>query len=108
MNSRRRKIYLAGPMTGYPDHNYPAFHAAASSLRAAGHEVYNPAEIPWNGPGGTWPVRRAFASYAQFICLEACTIVLLPGWEESTGVGAELPLARLCGLDIFEYPDAAL
>ena len=27
-------VYIAGPMTGLPDFNYPAFHAAASAWRA--------------------------------------------------------------------------
>ena len=38
-------IYIAGPMTGRPDLNFPAFHAAATTLRDAGFDVVNPAEI---------------------------------------------------------------
>ena len=30
------KIYIAGPMTGRHEHNYPAFHAAAAKLRGDG------------------------------------------------------------------------
>ena len=41
----RLKVYLAGPMAGYKDHNFPAFNAKAAELRALGHEVFNPAEI---------------------------------------------------------------
>ena len=29
-------IYISGPITGLPDLNYPAFHAAAAELRALG------------------------------------------------------------------------
>lgn len=38
------RVYIAGPMTGLPDFNFPAFHAAAAAWRAAGWEVFNPAE----------------------------------------------------------------
>lgn len=39
------RTYIAGPMTGYPDLNYPAFRAEAARLRALGHEVVSPAEL---------------------------------------------------------------
>jgi len=39
-----KRIYISGPMTGLPEHNFPAFHAAAERLRKAGWEVNNPAE----------------------------------------------------------------
>lgn len=99
----KRIIYLAGPMKGYPDHNYPAFMAAAASLRSAGHHVYNPAEFPHDGPREEFPLRRAFAEYSRFICIEADTLVLLPGWEKSLGVSAELALAKNCGIEVIEF-----
>ncbi|MFU7262033.1 DUF4406 domain-containing protein, partial [Pseudomonas aeruginosa] len=39
-----QRIYLAGPMTGLPEHNFPAFHAEAARLRSLGYQVENPAE----------------------------------------------------------------
>ena len=40
------RIYIAGPMSGLPDLNSPAFNAMAERLRAHGHHVENPAENP--------------------------------------------------------------
>lgn len=97
-------IYLSGPMKGYPESNYPLFHRVATELRQAGHEVYNPAEFAHDEPSGVFPIRKAFAAYSRFICEDADTIVLLPGWEKSLGVSAELALAKNCGLAIREYP----
>lgn len=62
-----------------------------------GHRVYSPHEFPKNwGPGHD--VRKAFAAYCSFICLEAEDIVMLPGWQESQGCLIELGLALKCGL----------
>ena len=92
-------------MKGYPESNYPKFCAVAAALREKGHLVYNPAEYPHDGPHETFPLRQAFAGYAAFICLQACSIVLLPGWEKSLGVKAELALAENCKLDVLHWAD---
>lgn len=42
--SRVGRVYLAGPMTGIADYNFPAFNAAAARLRAVGFDVVNPAD----------------------------------------------------------------
>lgn len=96
-------IYLSGPMTGYPESNYPAFNAAARRMREDGNRVYNPAEFPHDGDEASFPLRRAFAAYSAFICLEADTIVVLPGWEKSRGASAEVALAKVCGLHFVEF-----
>lgn len=102
------KIYLSGPMNGYPGSNYPLFNAVSGQLRLQGFEVYNPAEFPHDGPAETFPIRAAFAAYAKFICEEADIIVLLPGWEKSKGVSAELALAKNCGLRVVDFKDAII
>jgi hypothetical protein len=38
-----KSVYIAGPMSGYPEFNFPAFFAAENRLRAEGYEVFNPA-----------------------------------------------------------------
>ncbi|HEY8355030.1 MAG TPA: DUF4406 domain-containing protein [Methylophilaceae bacterium] len=95
-----KRIYIAGPMTGLPDFNHPAFNAAAAKLRALGYHVENPAENP-PPPCGTWLgyMRLAIAQ------LVTCDIVaLLPGWQGSRGALIERTLAIQLGLDII-LPD---
>lgn len=84
------RVYIAGPMTGLPEFNFPAFHAAAARLRAHGLEVENPAENP-APPCGTWQgwMRK---SIAQLITCDA--VVLLPNWHDnSDGARTEYMLA---------------
>ncbi|MFD1197392.1 DUF4406 domain-containing protein [Brucella gallinifaecis] len=103
---RKRNIYLSGPMTGLPEFNYPTFYRVAAQLRQSGHRVYNPAEFPYDGDPNDFPIRKAFASYCNFICLEADTMVMLPGWERSKGALAERQLALNCAIDIIEWRGA--
>ncbi|MHB1850453.1 MAG: DUF4406 domain-containing protein, partial [Acidimicrobiales bacterium] len=39
------RIYIAGPMRGVKDWNFPAFDAARDLLVAAGWEVVSPADL---------------------------------------------------------------
>jgi Domain of unknown function (DUF4406) len=76
-------------MTGYPEHNYPAFHEAAKQLRAAGYEVLSPAEIESNTEN-TWETWMRLSIALLIKCHE---IVLLPDWHKSTGARLEQNLA---------------
>lgn len=100
------KIYLAGPMRGYQEFNFPAFHAAAARLRAQGHEVFNPAEndekiIAAEGKEAITQ-RRVFLDDTAWICTEAEGIALLPGWRKSKGAKAEVALGYAIGIPVFE------
>lgn len=46
INLADRKVYIAGPMTGLPEFNYPTFFAAEEYLRSHGAKVMNPAVLP--------------------------------------------------------------
>lgn len=94
------KLYLAGPMRGLVDYNYPAFHLAAARLRAAGYEVFNPAELtfPWDEEGS----RKAMGAELAWICAESDAVVLLDGWERSLGATAEIATARALGLAVYQ------
>ena len=91
-----KRIYIAGPMTGLPDFNYPAFNAAAARMRALGFEVENPAENPE-------PPCKSWLGYMRMAIrqLVTCDIVaLLPGWKGSRGARIERWLAGMLGLKV--------
>jgi nucleoside 2-deoxyribosyltransferase len=90
------KLYLAGPMTGLPEHNFPAFNRAASMLRAAGHEVINPVDI--NGDTATPWADCLRADIEQLIKCDG--IALLPGWDKSKGASLECFIAKALGMPL--------
>lgn len=110
------KLYVAGPMRGLPDFNFPAFDAAADFLRSLGHEVISPAEHDrevypdieaWPGyAAGDTSLCPAFDFIAAITwdmkaVLDSDGIVLLPGWEASSGVAHELYVAKAAGKFVF-------
>ena len=94
-----KRIYLSGPMTGRPEFNFPAFHAAAKELRAKGLGVVSPAEIEPEGEK-TWA--NCMRADIKALC-DCCTVVLLPGWEDSKGANIEARLALNLGMRVVEF-----
>lgn len=97
------KLYLAGPMRGIPDFNFPVFNRVATVLRAVGYEVFNPAEKGLekhkDAASESLAFRRAvFALDTEWICQEADGIALLPLWHDSKGAKAEEALAAAIGI----------
>ena len=122
------RVYVSGPMTSLPDHNRPAFDAAAKRLREQGHFVINPAELSALF-GSDEEISEAFAeayanplsnvkSYeehcsrmtlaasimdADLAAVRSCgAIYLLRGWETSRGAKRELAEAIAHGLTIMQ------
>jgi hypothetical protein len=90
------RIYIAGPMTGLPEYNYPAFNAEAARLRALGYHVENPAENP--GPASKkWELCMRPAIRQMLTC---DTVAFLPGWQHSRGANVEIELATHLGLKV--------
>jgi nucleoside 2-deoxyribosyltransferase len=93
------RIYLAGPMTGLPDFNFPAFHECAEALRASGHTVKNPAETDGGDTSQPWSyyMRKDIA-----MLLECEAVAVLPGWERSRGATLEVHVARALGMPVLD------
>jgi hypothetical protein len=112
-------IYIAGPMTGFRDYNFPAFFEAAARFRLRGWKVISPAEhdieagwvvVEWDGWGGILSATKreegAFnwekALDWDIEALKTCdAIYMLPGWSKSRGACKEYAFARSRNLDIY-------
>ena len=91
------RIYLAGPMTGYDQLNFPRFHAEARRLRELGFTVINPAEINSDASKSWRECMRA--DIRELVTCDA--IALLPGWERSRGAALEHHIMTTLGLAVF-------
>lgn len=108
-----KKVYIAGPMSGLPQFNFPAFYAAAEALRAVGYEVVSPAELDdaddagaamASKDGSPESAKRTWGDFlARDVKLLADTgitgIIFLPNWQKSKGAKLEAFVGVLAGLE---------
>jgi hypothetical protein len=100
-----KSIYIAGPMSGYPNWNYDSFFKAHEKLEKEGWKVYNPAakdqEMGYGDDEaratgntalsikkGTFDFREAYLWDLTKI-IEGHGIYMLRGWEQSPGARGE-------------------
>jgi len=99
-------LYIAGPMSGLPENNYPAFRDAASILAKAGYGVLNPVEnekkrtdntrwVAGNHASWSWYMRRSLEQIAV-----ADGMAVLPRWQNSKGATLEVDLALQLGMQV--------
>jgi hypothetical protein len=96
------KVYIAGPMTGCAELNYPLFHSTAARLRSMGFEVVSPAEL---NPI-TCGYREAMINDIRAL-IECDHILMLEGWEKSKGASLEHHIATVLGIEQIELAISA-
>lgn len=104
--------YIAGPMRGYERWNFPAFREACAYVRSVGLTCISPHELDEaiGFTEDTTELPEGFMAGALRrdveALLEVDRVLLLPGWEQSTGARFELDVARNIGLKVSTYhPD---
>jgi hypothetical protein len=101
------KVYISGPIRGYPDGNKAAFRRAAEKLRGQGHQPVNPHDIaPLQHEGRACLGAEVPHSEHRYGCFMVTDIqalldcdgyTLLDGWGQSVGALLEEHVARVCG-----------
>ena len=114
------KVYIAGPMTGIPQFNFPAFDAAAENLRTMfasdGLVVISPAEMddpdtraaamssPDGAPGSGTASDETWGDFlsrdVKLVADVVDAVMVLPGWERSKGARLEVYVAQTVGKPI--------
>ena len=104
-----RRIYIAGPMRGIPQLNFPEFYRVEAEWRARGWEVVNPAQM--DVEHGFVPTKEqtffANLSIEQAMSRDlpavsgCCAIALMTGWEKSQGANMELQHALDGGKEVY-------
>ncbi len=108
----KERIYLAGPMTGWPSLNFPAFDKAQFYLEKQGFEVVSPAAM--DREAGVDETKYVTSKTISSIWHEAMrrdivalltvdAVALLPEWQKSAGANVELTVARALGLRVLEF-----
>lgn len=100
--------YLAGPMSGIEEQNYPAFVSACQQLRYAGFNVLSPHE---SLPHPTQPDEAGWAELLRHdtrSLLSCGGIILLPGWTKSKGARFEVNIALTLGMEIYLFKEGML
>lgn len=111
-------VYIAGPMTGIPMWNFPAFFDAENQLLELGYTVRNPAHNDGRN------VEEAMASagtpdkpnypWSYYMkrdlphVMNSDMVCLLPGWQNSKGARLEVHVAQALGLPLMILRDEKL
>jgi hypothetical protein len=106
------KLYVAGPMRGKPKFNFTKFDEVCARIRKAGHVAIGPQELDRlcgldentmrDGDVTPQMIRNFMRRDTLMILDEAEGVCVLDGWELSSGARAEVALALMLRLPVFD------
>jgi hypothetical protein len=103
-------VYIAGPMRGIPELNFPEFYRIEALWKSAGWNVVNPAQM--DKDHGFVPTKEQTvfenlsieqAMSRDLPAVASCdAIALMFGWEKSQGANLELKHAKALGKAVYD------
>jgi nucleoside 2-deoxyribosyltransferase len=115
---KRKRVYVAGPMTGYENYNHSGFMRAKLILEAEGYDVVTPFDANsrvWQRyHGRPFDPFKDRCDYGDLILKEmlledltevknADLVVVLQNWERSRGAGIEVQVAQAMGVPVHDF-----
>lgn len=110
--------YIAGPMRGIPNYNYPLFDKARDYLAYSDPEavIISPADedreagvVDETGPSvvltDDFDIYEVLRKDIAIVSQEATHLCLLPNWFQSEGARVEAHVAAAVGVIIYEWDD---
>lgn len=100
-------VFIAGPMTGLPEYNYPLFHRVGERLEEYGFDVRSGAHDYCTGGRKhkrTPPDPKNADDHGYYLreslreLLLSDVYLTLPGWEDSKGAQMEVQVAKAIGM----------
>lgn len=95
-------IYIAGPMSGFRDFNFPAFHEAEALLQKQGYTVKSPARM-FSHSHQPYEFYLRSALQTLLTCEE---VYFLQAWEHSKGAQLEHKIAFALGMKLHYQEEA--
>lgn len=108
-------VYISGPMTGYPEHNFPAFEDAQTRLMeelggGPAVMIYSPHNFDAKPSGEVDHDDLAKKPWEDFLrrdinfltSMKFDRIYVLPGWEKSRGARLEVTIATQLGAELYD------
>ena len=106
---KKLKVFISGPMSGYPGYNFKKFREIEEKLKLYGAEVVSPERICQKYTQEA--VLKNYGLMAQMVAeqqdelLTCNAILLMNGWETSNGSRYELSTALKNKMAIFQEKD---
>lgn len=104
MLNENTRYYLGGPMSGYPEFNFPAFKAATIYLRDLGFRIFSAHEVDHGKHTGTGT--QPWSDYMKGdikMLLRCDAAIFLPGWASSKGAKVEFDISVDLGYPVYQY-----
>src|SRR5690606_15760786 len=93
-------IYIAGPVSGQPNLNREAFYEADRALKSKGFITRNPHEFCADIQSGDPQDPRFYRRGFEVLTRDCTDVLLLDGWQYSTGATQEFHVAKICQIRI--------